>query len=373
MAGVTVAAMPTDAIPSLPTATGLPRGLLWAAYFAFWLVVGIFLSVAELQHYLQRGGPHAWEPFLWELSSTATSSLLVLVVFRWHVQQRARSIVQRIAGHALGLVLYVLLHCAGMYGLRGVVYAWTGVNYEPGSIGQILSYEGAKDAVSYALTVLLSQGLLLFLRQQHRRSEWERLNTELAQARLARLQEQIQPHFLFNTLNLVSSVMYDNVDRADRILSELAELLRRTLDAGREATHSVAAELQLVEPFLSIMRQRFEGRLAVQVDASDEARCCEIPSLLLIAPLENAVKHGVARSPLPTQLRVSATVDGPMLELVVADSAAQLERDTRPGGIGLANTRERLATIYGDAASVVLAREADATVLRIRLPARPAA
>jgi two-component system, LytTR family, sensor kinase len=356
-------------------ATGLPPRWLWAAYFAVWGVIGLLLSIAELQHYLRRGGLHPWEPFLWELSSTLTSSLLMIGIFHWHefLFARPRPLPLRLGGHVLGLVVYVLLHAAGMYGLRAVAYAATGVAYYPGSIAHVLAFEGTKDAVYYTLFVLLCQALLYFIRHQQQRSEWQRLNDELAQARLARLTEQIQPHFLFNTLNLVSSVMYESVERADRILSELADLLRRSLEAGRAPTHSLAAELTLAEPFLSIMRQRFEDRLSVSVDASEAARRCEVPSLLLIAPLENAVTHGVACSSAPTTVRVSAHTDGTTLELVVADSAARLARDQRPGGTGLANTRERLAALYGDAASVTLAREGEATVLRIRLPARPAA
>lgn len=356
-------------------ATGLPPRWLWAAYFAAWIVIGLLLAIAELQHYLRRGGLHPWEPFLWELSSSLTSSLLMIGIFRWHefLFARPRPPLLRLGGHALGLLAYALLHVAGMHGLRAVAYVATGVAYHPGSIAQVLAYEGAKDAVYYTMFVVLCQALLYFIRQQEQRREWQRLNDELAQARLARLTEQIQPHFLFNTLNLVSSVMYESVARADRLLSELADLLRRSLDAGRTPTHSLAAELALVEPFLSIMRQRFEDRLSVTVDASEAARRCEVPSLLLIAPLENAVTHGVAHSSAPTALRVTAHTDGTTLELVVADSAARLERDRRPGGTGLANTRERLAALYGDAASVTLAREEAATVLRIRLPARPAA
>jgi LytS/YehU family sensor histidine kinase len=243
------------------------------------------------------------------------------------------------------------------------------VNYEPGSTASIIGYEGAKDLVSYALIVALCHGVLLFLQDRRRRADWVRLNTELAAARIARLQEQIQPHFLFNTLNLVSSVMYEDVERADRILSELAGLLRLTLDAGRQPTHSLREELRLVEPFLSIMRQRFGSRLSAQVEVSEAAAQCQVPSLLLMAPLENAVKHGVAQSSSPVMLRVQGERHGELLELTVSDTAGQISRESRPGGIGLANTRERLKALYGDAASMSLAREGDATVLRLRFPA----
>jgi len=367
--------MRTATVPVLPAAgaiAGPPRALLAAIYAAIWLFVGLFLAVAELQHYVRRGGMHPWEPVLWELSSAFISALLVLLVYRWHVTLfgRPRPVAQRIGGHALGLVLYVLLHSAGMYGLRAIVYAFTDVRYEPGSVGHVLAYEGTKDAAYYVLIVLICHGVLLFLREQQRRIEWQRLNDELAQARLERLSAQIQPHFLFNTLNLVSSVMYEDLERADRILADLADLLRRSLEAGRASTHSLEAELQLLQPFVAIMRQRFGDRLDIRIEASDAALHCEVPSLLLIAPLENAVKHGVARHTGPTRVALSARVDDGVLDLVVADSAGLLDRNDRPGAIGLTNTRERLAALYGDAASVRLAREGDCTVLRVRLPAK---
>lgn len=357
------------------------RPLHGALYAAFWLVMGLFLSLAELQHYLQRGGRHPWEPFLWELSSAAAAGLLALGVLSLHQRlfERERPAGLRLAGHALGLLVYALAHPALMYGLRALVYRATGVAYEPGSVIEVLAYEGAKDSMSYLLIVAICHGVLIARRERQRHDDWQRLNSELAAARLARLQEQIQPHFLFNTLNLVSSVMYEDVERADRLLAELCDLLRLSLDAGRAPTHSLRAELRLVEPFLSLMGQRFEGRLVSRVDVSEEAAGCELPSLLLMAPLENAVKHGVAHSHAPVTVRLEARLHAGRLDICVRDSA-DLPGPTGPagaparegGGLGLANTRERLATLYGEAAGLSLAREQGQTVLRLWLPARPA-
>jgi hypothetical protein len=352
----------------------LPRLALWSAYVGFWLAAGVFQAIAELQHYLQRGGAHPWEPFLWELSSTIASGLLTVAIFRWHrfLFEYKRPPLSRLAGHLAGAVAYVGLHSGLMYGLRALVYASIHMAYEPGNPTSILSYEGAKDFVSYVVIVGVCHGVLLFLRDREQRIQWARLNAELAAARIARLQEQIQPHFLFNTLNLVSSVMYEDVERADRILSELAELLRLSIDAGRHQTHSLSAEMRLVEPFLSIMRQRFEGRLSAQIVVTDAAGVCEFPSLLLMAPVENAVKHGVAQSAAPVAIRVSADVANGRLEVAVSDSAGHLSGDSRPDGTGLSNTRDRLAALYGDAAVVSLTREGSDTVFRMRLPAKVA-
>lgn len=350
----------------------LPPVLRWLGYIAFWLAVGLVLALAELQHYLRSGGLHPWEPFLWELSSTASTSLLTLAIYGWHrwLFENEHRVPARIAGHLAGAALYLLAHSALMYAIRTVVYATVDVAYHPGDWTYILGYEGAKDLVSYVLIVAVCHGVLLVLRDRRHRADVARLNAELAAARIARLQEQVQPHFLFNTLNLVSSVMYEDVERADGILSELAELLRLSLEAGRSPQHSLREEMRLVMPFLSIMRQRFEGRLDAQVQISDEALRCEIPSLLLMAPIENAAKHGVAQTDLPVQLRIAAQVEAGVLSLSVSDSAGQVSRDSRPGGIGLNNTRERLAALHGDAASVTLTREDEATVFRIRTPAK---
>lgn len=357
------------------------RLLHWALYGGFWLVMGLFLSLAELQHYLRRGGRHAWEPFLWELSSTVAAGVLVLVVLSLHQRlfEVERPLGLRLAGHALGLVFYLLAHSGLMYGLRALVYHATGVPYEPGTVAEVLAYEGAKDSMSYLLIVAICHGVLIARRERQRHDDWQRLNSELAAARLARLQEQIQPHFLFNTLNLVSSVMYEDVERADRLLAELCDLLRLSLEAGRTPTHSLRAEMRLVTPFLSLMGQRFEGRLTSRVNVTDEAAACELPSLLLMAPLENAVKHGVAHSSAPVTVLLQAALREGRLEISVRDSAEPQARpgpETAParegGGFGLANTRERLATLYGEAAGLSLAREDGHTVLRLWLPARPA-
>lgn len=358
------------------------RPLHWALYAGFWLVNGLFLSMAELQHYLQRGGRHAWEPFLWELSSTFAAGVLVLAIFTLHQRlfEVDRPAWQRLAAHAAGAVCYVLLHSALMYGVRALVYAATGVGYEPGSTLQVLAYEGAKDVMTYGLIVGLCHGVLLLLRERQRREDWQRLNEELAAARLARLQEQVQPHFLFNALNLVSAVMYEDVERADRLLAELCDLLRLSLEAGRVPVHSLGAELKLLQPFLSIMQQRFEGRLQTQVQVSEAAAGCALPSLLLIAPLENAVKHGLASGGGPLSLVLQATVQDGRLVILVRDHAVGRQSAPAPAaasmpvglGLGLANARDRLATMYGPRARLDLAREGDSTVLRLDLPAEPA-
>lgn len=363
-------AMTSSAFAS-DTVLPLPRSVRWLAYFGFFIGVGVFLAVAELQHYLRTGGQHPWEPFLWEISSAITTALLVLGLYRWHrfLVENPHPWWQVVIGHLAGMVVYILAHSAGMYGLRAIVYAITGVNYDPGGLLEVLAYEGSKDVVFYALLVAICHGALLVARDQRHRTDMARLSSELQRARLERLQEQIQPHFLFNTLNLVSSVMHEDVERADQILAELADLLRNSLDASNAQTHRLADELRIVRPFLSIMRQRFGPRLQVEIMITDEAAECLVPSLLLMAPVENAIKHGVAQTKDTVRVSISADVASQQLNIRVLDSAGQLTADSRAGGLGLSNLRERLAVLYGDAASVSLTMADGHTDLRLSVPA----
>ena len=346
------------------------RVLPWLAYAAFWLGIGLFFALAAWQRYVAYGGLHPWEPFLWELSGSLTAGALAVAIHRWNVWLLARGRWPLIAaGHLAGVVVYALAHCAAMYGIRFGVYALVHVEYRPGSLLFVFGYEGAKDAVTYMLVLGLSMGWRSFLREQRQAAEVERLNARLAEARLARLQEQVQPHFLFNTLNLISSVMHEDVERADRILSELADLLRQSMSAAHAAEHSLAHEMRWVEPFLSIMRQRFGERLRTRVDVSEAAARCIVPTLLLMAPVENAVKHGVARSGAGVEVRVVAdVVDGRLCIDIIDTGDAPVSEQA--GGTGLANARARLAALHGDAAGVTLQREDGRTRVRVALPAR---
>jgi two-component system, LytTR family, sensor kinase len=347
------------------------RLLPWLAYAAFWLGVGLFFSLAEWQHYMRAGGMHPWEPFLWEMSGALSSGVLAVAVYRFNDWLLARHLrlAARIAAYLAGALAFAPLHSALMFGMRYAVYGLAGMRYDPGNLRSVLSYESAKDVVSYALVLGLAMGWRSFQREQRQAAEVERLNAHLAEARLARLQEQIQPHFLFNTLNLISSVMHEDVERADRILAELADLLRQSMRASEVAEHTLAQEMRWVEPFLSIMRQRFGERLRAQVAVSEAAGGCIVPTLLLMAPVENAVKHGVARSSAGAQVEVVAdVVDGQLCIDIVDTGDAGVEPSA--GGTGLANARARLATLYGDAAAITLQRQDGRTRVRVTLPAR---
>jgi two-component system LytT family sensor kinase len=171
----------------------------------------------------------------------------------------------------------------------------------------------------------------------------------LAQAQLRALKMQIQPHFLFNTLHSISTLVHTDAKRADRMISELSELLRMTLD--EQDVVPLRQEIEYVRKYLAIEQTRFAGRLTVKFDIAPEALHVDVPHLILQPTVENAVKHGVSRKLQGGLISIRAFVQADWLRLEVSDNGlgfAQNERGVASGrqGLGLRNTRERLEQVY---------------------------
>jgi two-component system, LytTR family, sensor kinase len=176
------------------------------------------------------------------------------------------------------------------------------------------------------------------------------LETRLAEAQLRALRMQLQPHFLFNTLNSISSLMYSDLEAADSMMTRLADFLRLTLESDGAQEVPLGRELEFVARYLEIERIRFEERLVVDLAVEEEARRALVPSMVLQPLVENALRHGIDRragggrvalhaSRVNDRLRVRITNDGPLL---VADDETSARQH-----VGLANTRDRLAQLYG--------------------------
>jgi signal transduction histidine kinase len=176
------------------------------------------------------------------------------------------------------------------------------------------------------------------------------LETRLVEARLHTLQRQMQPHFLFNTLNTISALMHRDVDAADEMIARLSDLLRMSLQRVGVQEVPLKEELDFLSKYLEIEQTRFRDRLTVVFDVQAETLHALVPNLLLQPLVENAIKHGIGPRPTPGQIAVRARVNGAMLELDVQDngvglSAARLTDFNR--GVGLSNTRSRLDHLYG--------------------------
>lgn len=183
------------------------------------------------------------------------------------------------------------------------------------------------------------------------------LETRLVRASLDALKMQLHPHFLFNTLNSITSLIRNNRTReAEDIVAGLGELLRRSLDHKQEAMDTLERELDFLRRYFEIERIRFQDRLKVEFDIDPKCLRAQVPSLLLQPLAENAMKHGISKDPAARLLRVSAERDGTRLLLTVYNDGPALPRDDAAlgRGIGMQNTHARLLMLYGDEARLRL-------------------
>lgn len=236
------------------------------------------------------------------------------------------------------------------------------------------------------LAVGFARGYLIRLRARDRdaarlQAEAARLEAQLADARLAALRMQLNPHFLFNTLHTVSALADDDAEGVQRIVARLSKLLRRTLEGTARQEVPLAEELGFLRDYLDIQRVRFGGRLEVDEDVDGAVLDALVPNLILQPLVENAVKYGAEGSDGAARLAIRAHLDadGARLVLSVLDAGPGLApgaeaRAAEAGRVGLANTRARLAALYGDAADLDLANEpAGGLRASIRLPYHTAA
>jgi two-component system, LytTR family, sensor kinase len=207
------------------------------------------------------------------------------------------------------------------------------------------------DIFKYWIIVLGHLGWHYYKAYRERERHAAALAIELAQARLQALRMQINPHFLFNTLNTISALIHENPDAADRMVVLLSRLLRRTLDRGEVQEVALREELEFLKGYLEIERMRFADRLTVLFNIESQTQDLLVPHLILQPLVENALRHGILPREEAGRVEISArVVDGQQLELKVRDDGNGL-----PGangglvreGIGLTNIRSRLAQLYG--------------------------
>jgi hypothetical protein len=271
-----------------------------------------------------------------------------------------------IPAHVLIALVTVLLHAA----LQLFIYRETGFPTQPGSFWSV--YRGA---ILFRVTLGLLGYTLLFAvvmaaeyydRFRERERAAAALSVQLAEARLAALRMQLNPHFLFNTLNTVAMQVRrgENTD-AVRMLAGLSDILRHVLEDAPPQEVTVRQELAFIDRYLAIERSRFGDRLRVTVEVEPDALDALVPNLVLQPLVENAIRHGIGRRAAAGRLDIRVTRRGQTLELVVQDDGPGLAGEVdsvtpatgiplSSGGIGLHNTASRLQALYGPAGSLTL-------------------
>jgi LytS/YehU family sensor histidine kinase len=221
---------------------------------------------------------------------------------------------------------------------------------------------------------MLGQAIELSAREQRVALESERLRARLADARLATLAAQLRPHFLFNTMQNVSTLMYQQPAAADALLAHLGELLRASYRYADTRTIELSEEIRLVGDYIEIARVRYGERLVFSLQVDDTAKKKPVPPFLLQPIVENAIEHGLDDDMPGVRIAVDARVKADTLCISVIDSGRGLSGEyTNGNGIGLRNTMERLTQTFGPEASLTMQPAASGgTVVDVRIPVAPA-
>lgn len=346
-----------DTSPSWRWSPLVPLAALWAT---LWTLVAII----ESSYYIHNPSIPRWQPLTLILSLTCTIALWLMFELRstrylrfplepprpWFLHH-----LRRLPILASGYVVIV-------FGLRHTVFAMAGGHYEHLPWGGQIPFELVKASLFYCLWLGLVFGTLSLLKSREQSVKLGLAQEALVDSQLAQLQAQLRPHFLFNTLNTVSSLMQVDIVRADRVLTRLGDLLRASLSVGTTSTVPLRQELDLLRLYADIMQERFSGRVHVHWQIADDACVIPVPAMLLQPLLENAFKYGIERTTGVENIRVTATL-GPSELMVQIHNTGSVLRDGWREGIGMTNCRERLRLLYGDSASIGLSNHADGGVI----------
>ena len=223
----------------------------------------------------------------------------------------------------------------------------------------------------YASIVGVSHAVAYYHESQQRKVNQATLETRLVEAELKTLQAELHPHFLFNTLHAISTLVHRDPESADRMISRLSDLLRITFDRSGEARVSLKDEIEFLQKYLEIEQTRFQDRLTVRVEIDPDALDGEVPRMILQPLVENAIKHGVGNRTDGGHVQITAARDGDRLWMQVRDNGGGLQGGTLRAlnkGVGLSNTRARLDCLYGGRHQLVFTDERGGLAVRVEIP-----
>ena len=345
--------LPNEIFPGTWPA-GLKR-LLLAVWGLFWLLM-ILVAVSDN---LNNPSTRLWQPVLWEGSSALVLTGLMLVLLHYSKYQEA--LLARPSRwfwqHVLWLPAMSAAFVALTYGLRHLLYAVAGLSYKHEPWLVVWLYESMKIGLFMGLWLGVLFGIHSFMAWRDQQVRLQAVQRALAESRLQQLKAQLQPHFLFNTLNTISALIRDDPEHADNLLHKLAALLRSYLSLEATDAIPLQEEIRLLRLYADIMTSRFAPRVQLQWQLAPDALERSVPALLLQPLLENAFKHGVEPSLVPVHIDISAVVVDYMLVLRITNTSVQHLARADGVGVGLRNCRERLSAHYGERATLTAEQE----------------
>jgi two-component system, LytTR family, sensor kinase len=281
------------------------------------------------------------------------------------------------------LTSWILVHSGGAFGL---CVGLTSIGFFIAAVLKILPHYasllsayatwmlgGLPFAVSIYFALLgCVYAYTYFIEARKREADAARLEAQLSQAKLGALRMQLNPHFLFNSLNALSALVREQDTRAaSRMLELIADVLRQVLRPDQPNEIPLSDEIAFVAQYLEIEQVRFSDRLDIRWNVQQDAMSVLVPCFIMQPIVENAIKHGVLKTAESGVIEITANIEGEFVEIRVLDNGEGIRASAGKGGVGLSNTRERLHTLYGDDARLTLdARPTGGAEASIRFPLR---
>lgn len=325
----------------------------WTAIFGVYMLIAIWQAGVFVADNLANAEPARLGIILFEefIAGVCAFSLLpALLAFFQRVPLHRGSILRKLPFYLAAWIGYGVTLTVLLYSSRTFAFSVLDLGtYQYGVFLPRLVMETIKQFFVFWIIYFIWLFFLTLRESEQERLRALLLQQELTKSRLQTLQMQLNPHFLFNTLNVISSTMYEDVKTADKMIANLSDLLRRTLDGVNWEEHPLRKELELLALYGDTMKQRFREKLEMRINIPAETLDALVPGFILQPLVENSIQYSMERRKTAV-VEVSARRSGDALIITVSDNGPGVDEDfdkAATNGIGLSNTIERLKTLYG--------------------------
>lgn len=324
----------------------------WLITFGIVTIIGLLnFAIAATSEFAEYNKINLLKPFINEMTGAyAVLILLPVLLFLFSKYPVTKlNFPSRIPVFLFISILFGVSHTLMMWGSRVVIYPSFNLGeYNYGDMRY-------RFVMEYIKQFLIFWGIYFvhFYFQYRKQNEAKNIKTaqlqeQLTRVRLQTLQSQLNPHFLFNTLNMISSTMYDDVNSADKMLADLSDLLRISLKNSDEGLIELKSEIEIVHLYFGIMKERYKDKLEVTYKIEDEINRCLVPKFLFQPLAENSIKHG-AENLSSLKIEIIAKKENEKIVLIVKDNGPGIDdskNEAKQHGIGVSNTLERLGKLY---------------------------
>jgi two-component system, LytTR family, sensor kinase len=323
--------------------------------FGIWTLLGFFYQLSSIPSLFNAKQPPSvyFRDLEWSLLQFYTwgllSPIIIFFVKRYPIERKhiLRSFLIYVPLCVVIHILWVLIYVP-IYWVMGGRWIPPDITFMEGLKAMLLS-SFRLHALTYVPILISIQAIIWYRNYQAEKVRAAKLQTNLAEAQLQILKSQLNPHFLFNTLNAISALIFRNPKQADRCLSDLSDLLRLSLKSNQKQEITLKEELDFLRKYIQIQQTLLEDRLKIKWEIAPETLDALVPGMVLQPLVENSISHGIAPLKRAGCVRIGARAEEKVLHLWVQDDGRGISHDSpSENGIGLTNTRKRLRQLYGD-------------------------